>query len=284
MSVLADEGFQGPTKEVFQTPHWFDFEIGSANFYLNKATALTIFAALFVGVIFWLGFRRAKIIPRGIQNLCESAYDFVDVQIARGVIGEKGSRYTPYLLVLFCFVLISNSLAVIPVAQFPATSRVAVPMVLSLVTYVMFNHAGIKANGAGPYFKEMLDPAPTAPLMIRVVLAPIEILSTLIVRPFTLAIRLFANMFAGHLLLLVFSLGAEYLLPKPPFVFGVASLLVAIILTAFELVIDALQAYIITILTAAYIGGAMAHGEHEVAQAEDIAPHAPTGVPAAAHA
>ncbi|MCK9896113.1 F0F1 ATP synthase subunit A [Frankia sp. AgB32] len=282
--VLADEGFQGPTKEVFQTPHWFDIGIGSANFYLNKATALTIFAAAFVGVIFWLGFRRAKIIPRGIQNLCESAYDFVDLQIARGVIGEQGAKYTPYLLVLFSFVLVSNSLAVIPGAQFPATARVAVPMVLSIITYVMFNYAGIKANGARAYFKEMVDPAPTAPFGIRLILAPIEVLSTLIVRPFTLAIRLFANMFAGHLLLLVFSLGADYLLPKPPYVIGVLSLLVAIVLTAFELVIDALQAYIITILTAAYIGGAMSHGEHEVAPSEDLAEHAPVGVPVAAHA
>ncbi|THJ76180.1 F0F1 ATP synthase subunit A [Candidatus Frankia alpina] len=282
--VLADEGFEGPTKEVFQTPHWFDVGIGSVNLYLNKATALTIFAALFVGVIFWLGFRRAKIIPRGIQNLCESAYDFVDLQIARGVIGEKGARYTPYLLVLFSFVLVSNLLAIIPAAQFPATSRIAVPMVLAVVTWVMFIYAGVKDNGAGAYFKEMIDPAPTAPLAIRLLLGPIEILSTLIVRPFTLAIRLFANMFAGHLLLLVFSLGADYLLPKPPFVFGVASLLVAVVLTAFELVIDALQAYIITILTAAYIGGAMAHGEHEVAPSEDLAEHAPVGVPAAAHA
>ncbi len=284
MPVLADEGFEGPTKEVFQTPHWFDVGIGSVNLYLNKATALTIFAALFVGVIFWLGFRQAKIIPRGIQNLCESAYDFVDLQIARGVIGEKGARYTPYLLVLFSFVLVSNLLAIIPAAQFPATSRIAVPMVLAVVTWVMFIYAGVKDNGAGAYFKEMIDPAPTAPLAIRLLLGPIEILSTLIVRPFTLAIRLFANMFAGHLLLLVFSLGADYLLPKPPFVFGVASLLVAVVLTAFELVIDALQAYIITILTAAYIGGAMAHGEHEVAPSEDLAEHAPVGVPAAAHA
>jgi len=171
--VLADEGFQGPTKEVFQTPHWFDFEVGSAHFYLNKATGLTLFAALFVGVIFWLGFRQARIIPRGIQNLCESVYDFVDLQIARGVIGEKGSRYTPYLLVLFSFVLVSNVLAVIPAAQFPATSRIAVPMVLAVITWVMFNYAGIKANGAGAYFKELIDPAPTAPFAIRLLLAPI---------------------------------------------------------------------------------------------------------------
>jgi F-type H+-transporting ATPase subunit a len=281
--AAADEGFEGPTKEVFQTPHWFDVHLGPIDFYLNKATALAIFAALFVGVIFWLGFRKAAIVPRGVQNVCESVYDFIDLQIARGVIGAKGPQYTPYLVVLFCFVLISNALAIIPAAQFPPTSRIAIPIVLSAITYVMFNYAGIKANGAGAYFKEMIDPAPDAPLLIRLLLAPIEIMSTLIVRPFTLAVRLFANMFAGHMLLLVFSLGAEYLLPTPQFIFGVLSLTMAIILTGFELVIDVLQAYIITILTAAYIGGAMSHGEHEVAPSEEAAQPAPTGVPAVAH-
>ncbi len=104
-------------------------------------------------------------------------------------------------------------------------------------------------------------------------------------RPFTLAVRLFANMFAGHILLLVFSLGADYLLPKPPFVFGVASLLMTIVLTGFELVIDFLQAYIITILTAAFIGGALEeHGdEHDSSHSVDQVP-AVSGASAAAHA
>ena len=293
MPVLAasDEGFEGPTKDVFNTPHWFGVDLGPIDFYLNKATALTIFAAVFVGVLFWLGFRKASVVPRGVQNLCESVYDCIDLQVARDVIGPKGHKYTPYLVVLFSFVLICNLLAIVPGAQFPATARIAVPMLLALITYGLFNYAGIKANGAKGYFKELVDPAPTAPLGIRIMLAPIEVLSTLIVRPFTLAIRLFANMFAGHMLLLIFSLGAEYLLERPPYVFGAVSLLMAIVMTGFELVIDVLQAYIITILTAAYIGGALAHGEHEVAPSDhypERAAHpehpAAAGVPVASHA
>jgi F-type H+-transporting ATPase subunit a len=270
--VLAagDEGFQGPTTAVFNPPHWFDAHLGPIDFCLNKATALVIFAALFVGVLFWLAYRRASVVPRGLQNFVESIYDFIDSQIARDIIGKSGPRYTPYLVVLFCFVLVCNVLSIIPVAQFPATSRIAIPMILAVITWVMFNYAGIRANGVGAYFKEMVDPAPQAMLPIRLILAPIEVLSTLIVRPFTLAVRLFANMFAGHMLLLIFSLGAQYLIKHPPYVWGAVSFVVTVIMTGFELVIDLLQAYIITVLTAAYIGGALAahgggeHDEHDL--------------------
>jgi F-type H+-transporting ATPase subunit a len=287
-SVLAasDEGFPAPTKQVFQPPHWFDVDLGPIHFYMNKATALVLFAAAFVGVLFWLGFRKAAIVPRPLQNFCESIYDFIDLQVSRDIIGEKGRRYTPYFLVLFSFVLVCNLLAIIPAAQFPATSRIAIPMILSIITFVIFNYAGIRANGAGRYFAEMVNPAPTAPLFIRVLLGPIEIVSTLLVRPFTLAVRLFANMFAGHMLLLIFSLGAEYLFERPPYVFGAASLLMAIILTGFELVIDLLQAYIITVLTAAYIAGAVEHGgeEHETGEpAARAISTTSTPVPAGAH-
>ncbi|ADP79007.1 F0F1 ATP synthase subunit A [Pseudofrankia inefficax] len=288
--VLAhgDEGFQGPTTAVFNPPHWFDAHLGPIDLYLNKATALVIFAALFVGVLFWLAYRRASVVPRGLQNFVESIYDFIDTQIARDIIGKSGARYTPYLVVLFCFVLVCNVLSIIPVAQFPATSRIAIPMILALITWVMFNFAGIKANGAGAYFKEMLDPAPNAPFGIRLILAPIELLSTIIVRPFTLAVRLFANMFAGHMLLLIFSTGAEYLIQRPPYVFGAVSFLVTIIMTGFELVIDLLQAYIITVLTAAYIGGALAAhggGDHDEGHSLEDPGLAQPGVlaPAAAH-
>lgn len=286
MPVLAhgDEGFQGPTTAVFNPPHWFDAHLGPIDLYLNKATALVIFAALFVGVLFWLAYRRASVVPRGLQNFVESIYDFVDTQIARDIIGKKGPRYTPYLVVLFSFVLVCNVLSIIPVAQFPATSRIAIPMILALITWVMFNLAGIRANGAGAYFKEMVDPAPQAMLPIRLILAPIEILSTLIVRPFTLAVRLFANMFAGHMLLLIFSLGAEYMIQRPPYVFGAVSFVVTVIMTGFELVIDLLQAYIITVLTAAYIGGALAAhggGDHDEERSLEDPGLPPAGVPAA---
>jgi F-type H+-transporting ATPase subunit a len=279
--AASDEGFEGPSKEVFNTPHWFDVEVGPINFYLNKVTALTIIAAALVGVVFWLGFRKSALVPRGLQNFCESVYDFIDTQIARGVIGPSGARFTPYLVILFSFVLVCNVMAIVPGVQIPPTSRFAVPVLLSAITYVIFNAVGIKAHGARAYFGEMVNPAPTAPLPIKFLIGPLEILSTMITRPFTLAVRLFANMFAGHILLLVFSLGAEYLVQHSLYVFGIASLLMAILMTGFEFVIDVLQAYVITILTAAYIGGALAEHGHEAPEAP---PHAAAGVPAAAHA
>ncbi|WP_131768464.1 F0F1 ATP synthase subunit A [Candidatus Protofrankia californiensis] len=285
--IVADDGFVGPTPAVFKPESWFEVQIGPIDFYMNKWSGLTIFTALFVGFILWLGFRRAQIVPRGLQNFCESIYDFVDLQIARDVIGERGRQFTPYLTILFMFILVSNVMAVVPVAQFPTTSRIALPMVLAGITFVIYNYVGIKEHGAGPYFKEMLVPAPEAPLGVKVILAPIEFLSTMIVRPFTLAVRLFANMFAGHMLLLIFALGADYLLPKPTFVFGLLSAVTAIILTAFEFVIDVLQAYIFTILTAAYIGGAItSHGagdEHAVGHAGSESSPIPTS-PAVARA
>jgi F-type H+-transporting ATPase subunit a len=257
--VLAagDEGFQGPTVAVFNPPHWFDAHLGPIDFYLNKATALVIFSALFVGVLFWLAYRRASVVPRGLQNFVESIYDFIDSQISREIIGKQGPKYTPYLVVLFSFVLVCNVLSIIPVAQFPATSRIAIPMILSLITWVLFNYAGVKANGAGAYFKEMVDPAPNAPFGIRLILAPIEILSTIIVRPFTLAVRLFANMFAGHILIAVFTIATWYLFQAGiGLLFSATSFVLTIALTMFELLIQVLQAYIFTILTAQYIGGA----------------------------
>nr|MDT0666364.1 F0F1 ATP synthase subunit A [Micromonospora sp. DSM 115978] len=155
---------------------------------------------------------------------------------------------------------------------------------------VIFNVVGIREHGFGRYFKDMLVPAPDAPLFVKVILAPIEFISTMVARPATLAIRLFANMFAGHMLLLVFALGAGYLLPKPQFVFGLVSGLMALLLTAFELMIDVLQAYIFTVLTAAYISGAItAHGgdhgtehgdEHSALPAHSPAAQPPSAVSA----
>jgi len=279
--LASDEGFQAPGIEVFSPPHWFDIKVGSATLYLNKAGFLTLLAGLFVLFMWLWAFRRPRLVPRGVQNLMESIYDFVDSQIARDVIGYKeGPRYTPYLCVLFTFVLVCNVLAILPFAQFPATARIAVPLMLSVITWVMFNYVGVKRHGFGTYFGEMAKP-PGVPVWLLPLLTPIELFSTLLVRPFTLAVRLFANMFAGHMLLLIFAAGAAYLLPRPPYIWGVASLALSIVLTAFELVIDVLQAYIITILTAAYIGGAIeGHGaEGEEAEiVEDTAP-APAAVP-----
>jgi F-type H+-transporting ATPase subunit a len=262
-----DDGFPAPGLNSFDFRRYVDIDLGPFDLYLDKPMIQVLLASALVTTFFVLGLRRSKLVPRGLQNVAESVYDFVDLQIARETIGPRdGPRFSPYLTVLFAFVLTCNIFAIIPGLQLPATSKIAIPAVLAVLSWLIFNYIGIKANGAGGYFKELAFP-PGVPKPVYLLLTPIELVSTLLVRPFTLAVRLFANMFAGHTLILVFSLGAEYLLERPPYAFGVVSLLMTFILTAFEVVVQLLQAYIFTILTAAYIGGAMEHG-HDDTHAE----------------
>jgi F-type H+-transporting ATPase subunit a len=145
---------------------------------------------------------------------------------------------------------------VIPVAQFPANSEIAFPAALMIMVYGTYTYLGIKTQGFGGYFKNMIPRG--VPVGILLLLGPVEVLQYVIVRPFTLAVRLFANMFAGHILLLVFTLATWYLLTLGiGLLWSATSFILTIVLTAFEMLIQALQAYIFTILTAQYIGGAL---------------------------
>ncbi len=194
--------------------------------------------------------------PRGVQSVGELGVLFVRDQILRPMMGKRGDAYLPFLVALFFFIWIMNVMEIIPVAQFPANSEFAFPAALMLMVYGTYNYLGIKHQGFLGYFKNMV---PTGvPAGILVILAPVEILQYIIVRPFTLAVRLFANMFAGHILLLVFTLATWYLLTVGiGLIWSATSFVLTVVLTAFELLIQALQAYIFTILTAQYIGGAL---------------------------
>jgi F-type H+-transporting ATPase subunit a len=139
-------------------------------------------------------------------------------------------------------------------------SRIAFPIVLALMVWVVYNYVGINKHGFFGYFKNMMFP-PGVPKPVYILLAPIEFVSTFLVRPVTLALRLFANMFAGHLLLLVFILGGAYMLFNESLllnIFSFAAFGTGIVLTFFEALIQLLQAYIFTLLTALYIAGALA--------------------------
>jgi F-type H+-transporting ATPase subunit a len=134
-------------------------------------------------------------------------------------------------------------------------SRIAFPAALMLMVYVTYTYLSIKRMGLGGYFRSMVPSG--VPLWILVLLAPVEVAQYLLVRPFTLAVRLFANMFAGHILVAVFTLASWYLFQLGiGLLFSATSFLLTIALTLFEMLIQALQAYIFTILTAQYIGGA----------------------------
>jgi F-type H+-transporting ATPase subunit a len=181
-------------------------------------------------------------------------------QIAVEVIGPEGRPWVPFLTSMFCFIFVANIFGIIPGIQFPVTSRIAVPAFLALLSWVLFITVGIKTQGLA-YFKNTLFP-PGVPKPIYILVTPIEFISTFIVRPLTLSIRLFANMMAGHLLLSIFFLGTAYLLAKPSTIpFAVPAFALGVALIVFEILVAVLQAYIFTILTAVYIAGAV-HPEH----------------------
>jgi F-type H+-transporting ATPase subunit a len=245
-------GYPGPTF-VF-TPF---FSIGSFQF--TKPMLLALICAGVVVAFFWTAFAKPKLVPRGAQNLGELGILFVRDEILRPMMGKRGDGFLPFLVALFFFIWIMNLMEIIPVAQFPAMSQVAFPVALMLMVYGTYTFLGIKNQGLGGYFRNMIPSGVPWPILI--ILAPVEILQYIIVRPFTLAIRLFANMFAGHILLLVFTLSTWYLLTLSiGLLFSATSFILTVALTAFELLIQALQAYIFTILTAQYIGGSLEAG------------------------
>jgi F-type H+-transporting ATPase subunit a len=204
---------------------------------------------------FWAAFGKPKLVPRGVQNIAELGMLFVRDQILRPMMGRRGDGYLPFLVSLFFFIWFMNLMEIIPVVQFPVTSLISFPISLMVMVYLTYNFVSIKNMGVGGYFKSMIPSG--VPAGILVILAPVEILQYIIVRPFTLAIRLFGNMFAGHILVAVFTIASWYLFSAGiGLLFSAASFVMTIVLTGFEMLIQALQAYIFTILAAQYIGGA----------------------------
>jgi F-type H+-transporting ATPase subunit a len=229
------------------------FTIGSFKFTLPML--LILLSAALVIAFFWAAFAKPKLVPRGVQNLGELGVMFVRDQILRAMMGKRGDGYLPFLVSLFFFIWFANLMEVIPLAQFPPMSIFTFPVSLMIMVYLTYNYVSIKNLGLGGYFRSMIPSGVPAPILL--ILAPVEILQYIIVRPFTLAIRLFGNMFAGHILVAVFTIATWYLVSAGiGLIFSVASFAMTVILTGFELLIQALQAYIFTILTAQYIGGA----------------------------
>jgi F-type H+-transporting ATPase subunit a len=224
---------------------------------VTKPMVLVIMAAAIVLIFFAAAFARPKLVPRGTQNLGELGLLFVRDQIVRPQMGKKGDGYLPFIMSLFFFVWIMNIFGIIPYIQFPATSKFGIPLGLTLMVWITYISVGIRYQGPIGYFKNMAVPK-GAPWWILPLLAPIELFSNILVRPFTLSIRLFANMLAGHLLLLVFGIASWYLAGLTiGLLFAATSLVLTIILTGLELLIQALQAFIFATLTAFYIGDAM---------------------------
>ncbi|MDH3517683.1 MAG: F0F1 ATP synthase subunit A [Acidimicrobiia bacterium] len=260
---VANEVICAPANvnELFFNSHaWFT--VGGLAF---TRTSFLIFlaAALSVGFLFF-SLRKGSLVPGRLQTMGEGVVGFVRDDLGRSIIGPEGDRYLPYLLSLFIFILIGNLFEVTPLVNFPITSRMAIPLFLSLVTYVIFVVVGFKKNG----FRYVFDIAwpKSVPVALRPLVGLIELVSTFALRPITLAVRLFANLVAGHLMLTLLlgsgvifvaaigDIGAKAGL-------GVIWFAVGMGIFVFEIVVAILQAYIFVLLSAVYIQSSV-HPEH----------------------
>jgi F-type H+-transporting ATPase subunit a len=233
------------------------FSIGS--FHFTKPMLIAIICAACVIVFFLAAFSRPKLVPRGVQNLGELALLAVRDQVVRPNLGKRGDSYLPFLTSLFFFIWLMNLMEVIPFFQFPATSRSGYPWALVAVVYLTYLYLGFRTQGALGYLKNMIPR--DVPFFVLIILLPVEFLRFFIVQPFTLGVRLFANMFAGHLLLLIFTLATWYLASLSiGLVFAATSAIMVLAVTALELVIQLLQAFIFTTLAATYIADSLEGG------------------------
>lgn len=234
------------------------FSIGS--FHFTKPMLLAVICVVLLVAFFWAAFHKPKLVPGKVQLLGEIGYDFISRGIARDVIGKKGDKYVPFLTSIFFFVWIMNVMSIIPFAQFPVASRIAYPAALALLVWITYMYLTFKTHGFKSGIKNLvwIDnlPKPIIPLIVG-----IEFVTKVFLQPFTLAVRLWANMFAGHMLIIMFSIATWYMLTPSVFaLFSAGSFALTIALTAFEILIQFLQAYIFTLLASLYISGALEEG------------------------
>ncbi|MDQ1519409.1 MAG: F-type H+-transporting ATPase subunit a [Actinomycetota bacterium] len=228
---------------------------------INKTVGIYFLAVLLTLLLFFLAGAKKRMVPTGVQAIAESSVDFVRNQIIMPTMGVDGMPYLPLLATMFFFILFSNLTEIIPFIQFPANARIAMPMILALLVWVIFNVVGVIKQGPIQYLKGMLFP-PGLPKAIYVLYTPIEFVSVFFIRPLSLSVRLFANMLAGHLILVTFAvLCAALWTAKINAVILPFPFLLLIAMTGFEVLVAFLQAFIFAILTAVYIGSSM-HPEH----------------------
>ena len=240
---------------------WPEILFEDTAFAVNKVTLVFLFALLATALLFFLGARKRELVPTGAQNIAESSVDFIRNGIIMQTMGPDGLGWLPFLTSMFFFIFFSNITGIIPFVQMPGNARMAMPLFFALLVWVLFNVVGVIKQGPLKYLKNSLFP-PGVPWPLYILVTPIEFVSTFLVRPFSLAVRLFANLLAGHILLVTFAvLSAALWTRNISALFLPLPFAMLLFLTLFEVLVAFLQAYIFTILTAVYIGGAM-HPEH----------------------
>jgi F-type H+-transporting ATPase subunit a len=249
----GEGGFHAPSITDFFPPAIL-FE--GTPFQIDRIWIIRVIATVVLLTIFVLAARRAKLVPGRFQNVVEMILDFVRVQVAEQILGKRDARrFLPMLTTIFLTILAFNLTGLVPGLNLAGTSRIGLPLVLALWVFATYWWVGIRRHGLWNYLKNNLFP-PGIPKFVYIIVMPIELLQLLIIRPGSLALRLAANMIAGHIMLvLAFAATHYFVFEAAPAMkaLGALSLAGGFAFTAFELLVAGLQAYIFALLAAVYI-------------------------------
>jgi F-type H+-transporting ATPase subunit a len=237
----------------------------------SKHTVMLWFSAVLLTVLLLIAVSKRSLIPHGMYNFFELLVQFVQ-DIAISNIGKRdAARFVPYLCSAFFFILFMNLLGLVPFMA-TATANVSVTAALALFTFFVTQYAAVKAQGVGVYFAHLTGGVPKSLAWLWPIMIPVEFLG-LFTKPFALTIRLFANMVAGHfvilaLLGLIFSIS---ILVAP------VSVALALAIFLLELFVAFVQAYIFTMLSALFIGAGLVHHDHAEGHGNEEHGHAGPG-------
>lgn len=258
VTAAEDSGFHAPGPGSFELPPVFEI----AGFGVTKPMLLLVLSAV---IVLWFAVASSRnggsLVPGRLQFAGESAYGFVRNTIARDNIGsEHYLKFVPYLFSLFLFIVVNNYYGLFPFLQYPTMSRIGFVIPLALLSWVIFIGSGVWKHGPLGYLKHATMPGGIkGPILVALI--PLEFFSNIIVRPFTLSLRLFGNMFAGHLLLILFATGGAALIVSGNVLYagvGVVAFALGVAVSFLEVLVMFLQAYVFTLLSAMYIGEALA--------------------------
>jgi F-type H+-transporting ATPase subunit a len=264
VAASTGSGFEAPSINEFY-PQAVLF--AGTPFEMNRIMIIRVLIMVLLLVVFslWAGkfkgsAKKGKLVPGRFQLMGEISIDFVRKSIAHDQLGQKdGDRFLPLLTTIFFTTLGMNITGIIPSLNIAGSSLIGLPIVMAVAAYVTFIYAGVKKHG-GHFFTSALFPA-GVPAAFYILVTPIEFLSTFILRPVTLALRLTMNMIAGHLLLVLCFSATQFFLFNSEGIFkafGAGTFLFGFVFTLFEILVAFLQAYVFTLLTTVYIQLALA--------------------------
>lgn len=268
MTLLNDEIFKvaGPM-EQFEILPIIPLPFGNLDISFSNSSLWMIIGVSLICGFFFIATQRRALIPGRLQSIAEMMYEFV-FDMTQDNIGSDGRKFFPFVFTLFTYILFANFLGLLPsipglpheLHVFTTTSHLAVTLTLALATFVVVIVYGFWKNGIK--FLKLFAPS-GVPILLMPLLVPIEVFSFFI-RPVTLAVRLFANMFAGHIILKLFAGFVATLvgLGSAVSLFAIAPFIGIFAMTMLEFLVAGLQAYVFAILTCIYLGEAAHASDH----------------------